>query len=81
MTLPTTTGSFMAINDRPWLVRFWELDAYWIGIAFPFGLILFILFYFDHNVSVRGPLHRYSPCAEPSVPDCSRLGVPAQGES
>ena len=32
-------------------MRFWELPAHYVGIAFPFGLVLFILFYFDANVS------------------------------
>ncbi|KAF9236767.1 HCO3 transporter family-domain-containing protein [Melanogaster broomeanus] len=38
-------------NDRPWLVKFWELDGKWVGIALPFGIVLWILFFFDHNVS------------------------------
>ncbi|KAL1408759.1 hypothetical protein Q8F55_005572 [Vanrija albida] len=51
MTLPTTNASFQAANDRPWLVRFWHLDGKYVGLALPFGIILFILFYFDANVS------------------------------
>ncbi|KAB5591398.1 anion transporter [Ceratobasidium theobromae] len=50
LTLPTS-GSFSPAGNRPWLVKFWELDGKWVGIAFPFGFVLFILFYFDHNVS------------------------------
>ncbi|CAE6487004.1 unnamed protein product [Rhizoctonia solani] len=50
LTLPTS-GAFSPAGDRPWLVKFWELDGKWIGIALPFGFVLFILFYFDHNVS------------------------------
>ncbi|KAF4617309.1 hypothetical protein D9613_006003 [Agrocybe pediades] len=49
-TLPVG-GAFQAAGGRTWLVRFWELDGKWVGIAFPFGLILWILFFFDHNVS------------------------------
>ncbi|TBU25500.1 anion exchanging protein [Dichomitus squalens] len=49
-TLPTG-HAFMPANDRPWLVRFWELDGKWVGIAFPFGVVLWVLFFFDHNVS------------------------------
>jgi len=49
-TLPRG-GAFQAQNDRPWLVPFWELDAKWVGIALPFGVILWILFFIDHNVS------------------------------
>jgi len=52
MTLPTNSVSFQAENARSWLVRFWELPGKWVGIAFPFGFVLWILFYFDHNVSV-----------------------------
>jgi hypothetical protein len=52
MTLPVTSASFQAANDRPWLVRFWQLEGKWVGISLPFGLVLFILFYFDANVSV-----------------------------
>ncbi|CAE6479408.1 hypothetical protein ACGC1H_005374 [Rhizoctonia solani] len=50
LTLPTS-GAFSPAGDRPWLVKFWELDGKWVGIALPFGFVLFILFYFDHNVS------------------------------
>ena len=50
-TLPTGRA-FMPANGRQWLVRFWELDGKWVGIAFPFGLALWVLFFFDHNVSV-----------------------------
>ncbi|KAF8695190.1 HCO3- transporter family, partial [Rhizoctonia solani] len=50
LTLPTS-GAFSPAGNRPWLVKFWELDGKWVGIALPFGFVLFILFYFDHNVS------------------------------
>lgn len=53
MTLPTVSASFQARNDRAWLVKFWQLQGKYVGIAIPFGLVLFILFYFDANVSVR----------------------------
>jgi hypothetical protein len=52
MTLPVTIANFQAANERSWLVRFWQLEGKWVGIAFPFGFVLFILFYFDANVSV-----------------------------
>lgn len=51
-TLPVG-GAFQAAGGRQWLVRFWELDGKWVGIALPFGLVLWILFFFDHNVSVN----------------------------
>ncbi|EPT00303.1 hypothetical protein FOMPIDRAFT_55482 [Fomitopsis schrenkii] len=50
MTLPTSKA-FQPANGRDWLVRFWQLDGKWVGIAFPFGFVLWILFFFDHNVS------------------------------
>ncbi|KAF8635938.1 hypothetical protein AX15_000109 [Amanita polypyramis BW_CC] len=49
-TLPVG-GTFQAAGGREWLVRFWQLEGKWIGIALPFGLVLWILFFFDHNVS------------------------------
>lgn len=58
MTLPVIEESFVPANNRAWLVRFWELPAEYVGIACPFGLVLFILFYFDANVSVSPPLVR-----------------------
>ena len=50
-TLPVGVA-FQAVNGRPWLVKFWELDGKWVAIALPFGIVLWILFFFDHNVSV-----------------------------
>lgn len=54
-TLPIG-GAFKPAGGRDWLVRFWELPGKWVGIAFPFGVILWILFFFDHNVSVRSSI-------------------------
>lgn len=59
-TLPTGRA-FMPAGDREWLVRFWQLDGKWVGIAFPFGFALWVLFFFDHNVSVS---YGYSNCSE-----------------
>ncbi|KAF9026543.1 hypothetical protein BDZ89DRAFT_30936 [Hymenopellis radicata] len=50
LTLPVQ-GAFEAAQGRAWLVRFWQLEGKWVGIALPFGIILWILFFFDHNVS------------------------------
>lgn len=50
-TLPVS-GAFQAANGRKWLVKFWQLDAKWVGIALPLGFVLWVLFFFDHNVSV-----------------------------
>ncbi|KIY69845.1 hypothetical protein CYLTODRAFT_442375 [Cylindrobasidium torrendii FP15055 ss-10] len=50
LTLPVN-GAFQPAQGREWLVRFWQLDGKWVGIALPFGIVLWILFFFDHNVS------------------------------
>lgn len=55
-TLPVG-AAFQAAGGREWLVRFWQLDGKWVGIAFPFGMILWVLFFFDHNVSVNNYLN------------------------
>ncbi|KAI0311892.1 HCO3 transporter family-domain-containing protein [Amylostereum chailletii] len=57
LTLPVNKA-FQPANERSWLIHFWELDGKWVGIAFPFGLVLWILFFFDHNVSVGHSFHR-----------------------
>ncbi|KAI0768903.1 anion exchanging protein [Irpex lacteus] len=49
-TLPVGKA-FQPAGGREWLVRFWQLDGKWVGIAFPFGFALWVLFFFDHNVS------------------------------
>ncbi|EKM75911.1 hypothetical protein AGABI1DRAFT_45748 [Agaricus bisporus var. burnettii JB137-S8] len=49
-TLPVGPA-FTPANGREWLVRFWQLEGKWVGIAMPFGIVLWILFFFDHNVS------------------------------
>ncbi|KAG6832022.1 hypothetical protein H0H92_006058 [Tricholoma furcatifolium] len=49
-TLPIGRA-FQPAGGREWLVRFWQLDGKWVGIALPFGIVLWILFFFDHNVS------------------------------
>jgi hypothetical protein len=54
-TNPTTLpvgGAFQAAGGRDWLVKFWQLEGKWVGVAFPFGFVLWVLFFFDHNVSV-----------------------------
>lgn len=61
-TLPVNRA-FTPAGGRQWLVRFWDLDGKWVGVALPFGIILWILFFFDHNVSVSSftifPPHLY----------------------
>lgn len=49
-TLPTSK-SFFPTSDRSWFVNFWDASAGEVFLALPFGILLTILFWFDHNVS------------------------------
>ncbi|KAK5086466.1 hypothetical protein LTS08_004226 [Lithohypha guttulata] len=46
-----TSRAFFPTTDRPWFVNFWEVSAAEVFLALPFGFLLTILFWFDHNVS------------------------------
>lgn len=46
-----TSRAFFPTSDRSWAVNFWDVSAAEVFIAFPFGILLTILFWFDHNVS------------------------------
>ena len=59
LTLPIA-GAFRPAGGRQWLVKFWELEGKWVGIALPFGIILWVLFFFDHNVSVSRHIFNYT---------------------
>ena len=84
-TLPVGKA-FQPAGGREWLVRFWQLEAKWVGIAFPFGFALWVLFFFDHNVSVSSsgfpcqpPLLTRSTVAHGSgepVPSAETAGFP-----
>ncbi|KAI9881518.1 MAG: hypothetical protein M1830_000081 [Pleopsidium flavum] len=45
------TRAFYPTQPRAWLIDFWLLDVKWIFVALPFGFLLMLLFYYDHNVS------------------------------
>jgi hypothetical protein len=82
LTLPVG-AAFQPTHDRSWLVRFWQLDGKWVALAFLFGIILWVLFFFDHNVSVRLSLPLSLPprpneftMRTHTVTDCARLTIP-----
>lgn len=76
-TLPVG-GAFDAAGGRSWLVKIWLLGAKWVGIAFPFGLALWVLF-FDHNLSVRKhPFDKLSHIESVIVSHGAGVGVPSQ---
>ncbi|KAF2183215.1 hypothetical protein K469DRAFT_583817 [Zopfia rhizophila CBS 207.26] len=43
--------AFYPTQPRSWLIDFWNLDVKWIFVAIPFGFLIMLLFYYDHNVS------------------------------
>ncbi|RDW83374.1 putative hco3-transporter family protein [Coleophoma crateriformis] len=43
--------AFHPTQPRSWLISFWELDIKWVFVAMPFGFLVMLLFYYDHNVS------------------------------
>ncbi|RDW71125.1 putative hco3-transporter family protein [Coleophoma cylindrospora] len=43
--------AFHPTQPRTWLISFWELDIKWVFVAMPFGFLVMLLFYYDHNVS------------------------------
>ena len=49
-SLPVTRA-FCPTVDRGWLVDFWNLPVKWIFVALPIGMLVTLLFYYDH---VRG---------------------------
>lgn len=63
--LPVTTA-FKPTIPRPWVVPFWELEAKWIFVALPFGLLTTLLFYYDHNVSSLTAQARKFPLTKPA---------------
>lgn len=42
------TRSFYPTTNRGWLVNFWTLDVKWIFVSLPIGILLTLLFYYDH---------------------------------
>jgi hypothetical protein len=54
LNLPTSP-SFQTTTGRGWLVNFWNLGVGYVLLAIPFAVLLTILFYMDHNISVISP--------------------------
>lgn len=60
------TRAFYPTVDRPWVVDFWNLSAKWIFVAIPFGFLMTLLFYYDHNVSSLTAQARAFPLTKPA---------------
>ncbi|PGH26751.1 hypothetical protein AJ80_01515 [Polytolypa hystricis UAMH7299] len=59
------TKAFHPTQARGWLINFWELDVKWIFVAIPFGFLVMLLFYYDHNVSSLTAQARQFPLKKP----------------
>ncbi|KIW08388.1 uncharacterized protein PV09_01301 [Verruconis gallopava] len=66
-TLPITRSWYPTI-ERPyvWLVDFWHLPVKWIFVALPFGCLVTLLFYYDHNLSSITAQARQFPLKKPA---------------
>lgn len=60
------TRSWFPTMDRGWFVDFWRIDVKWVFVAAPFGFLVMLLFYFDHNVSSVMAQARQFPVRTPA---------------
>ncbi|KAL4944174.1 hypothetical protein BDV06DRAFT_210474 [Aspergillus oleicola] len=60
------TRAFYPTQPRGWLIHFWELDVKWVFAALPFGFLVMLLFYYDHNVSSLTAQARQFPLKKPA---------------
>ena len=61
-----TTAAFLPTLDRSWFLDFWNIELKWVFIAAPFGFLIMLLFYFDHNVSSVMSQARQFPVKTPA---------------
>ncbi|KAL4905022.1 hypothetical protein BDW74DRAFT_168148 [Aspergillus multicolor] len=60
------TKAFYPTQPRGWLIHFWELEVKWVFAALPFGFLVMLLFYYDHNVSSLTAQARHFPLKKPA---------------
>jgi hypothetical protein len=60
------TKAFQPTQPRNWVIDFWNLDAKWVFVALPFGFLMMLLFYYDHNVSSLTAQARQYPLKKPA---------------
>ncbi|KAL4923485.1 anion exchange family protein [Aspergillus undulatus] len=58
--------AFYPTQPRGWLIHFWELEVNWVFAALPFGFLVMLLFYYDHNVSSLTAQARQFPLKKPA---------------
>ncbi|OAL53012.1 hypothetical protein IQ07DRAFT_669688 [Pyrenochaeta sp. DS3sAY3a] len=61
-----TVGAFKPTQQRDWVIDFWNLDVKWVFVAVPFGFLMMLLFYYDHNVSSLTAQARQFPLKKPA---------------
>ncbi|KAH8707614.1 HCO3 transporter family-domain-containing protein [Phaeosphaeriaceae sp. PMI808] len=59
-------GAFQPTQPRDWVIDFWNLDIKWVFVAMPFGFLMMLLFYYDHNVSSLTAQARQFPLKKPA---------------
>lgn len=60
------TRSFFPTQERGWIIDFWHIEVRWVFVAAPLGLMIMLLFYFDHNVSSVMAQARKFPIHKPA---------------
>jgi hypothetical protein len=60
------TKAFQPTQPRNWVIDFWNLDVKWVFVALPFGFLMMLLFYYDHNVSSLTAQARQYPLKKPA---------------
>ncbi|KAL3475108.1 HCO3 transporter family-domain-containing protein [Aspergillus californicus] len=58
--------AFYPTQPRGWFIHFWELEVKWVFAAMPFGFLIMLLFYYDHNVSSLTAQARQFPLKKPA---------------
>ncbi|KAF3123506.1 hypothetical protein TWF703_000718 [Orbilia oligospora] len=59
------TQAFQPSTDRDWVIDFWNLDIKWVFASMPFGFLITLLFYYDHNVSSLTAQAKQYPLKKP----------------
>lgn len=65
LKLPVTRA-FYPTEPRGWLVHFWTLPVKWVFVALPIGILMTLLFYYDHNVSSLTAQAKHFPLKKPA---------------
>lgn len=60
------TKAFYPTVERPWLVPFWDIPVKWVFVALPMGILMTLLFYYDHNVSSLTAQAKQFPLKKPA---------------